>query len=340
MSEQLDSEGRPDLDRLLEELRDEVDRRRKAGRYPPGVEDELDHLGRILGPDLLPGYDRVRRQLLAFRSLPPLSATSIPSTSRIPGGALVHRLLARLTARQTTGVLQHLQARADALDDLLVAMVESTGGAETHVHADLLGLIDAILERLAAYERAGAEGGPATADLARRVAGLELAEARRQAPPWPGPSVPLTDRAELERHLGGSRPLLEIGPGDGVGDPLAALAAASDGSLGGVLAPRVVEALAPRQVYDLALLGFDKLRPGGRLVIEGANPRSLDGLSKGSRGVPGREQLVDPGYLRWLLEAVGFAEAGVEGYGADAQRVTGPADRQDPPPVYVIWARR
>lgn len=340
MGEQLDSEGRPDLDRLLDDLRGEVDRRRQAGDYPPGLEDELDHVGRILGQDPLPGHDRVRRRLLAFRSLPPLSVERISPSSRIPGGALAHRLLARLTARQTTGVLQQLQARVDALDDLLVAMVESMGGAETHVHTDLLGLIDAILDRLATYEQAGAEGGPAAADLARRVAGLELAEARGQAPPWPGPTVALTDRAELERHLAGGEPVLEVGPWKEGADPLAALAAASDASLGGVLASGAVEALAPRQVYDLVLLAFDKLRPGARLVVEGANPRSLAGLRQGSRGIPGRDRLVDPDYLRWLVEAVGFGDHGVTGYGTDGRPAPIPTDQQDPPPVYVVWACR
>jgi hypothetical protein len=359
VSEQHDSGGRPDLDRLLEDLRGEVERRRRAGSYPPGLEDELDHLGRILGRDPLPGYDRVRRQLEVVRRLPPLGVERIPPSSRIPGGALAHRVLARLTARQTTGVLQQVQQRFDALVDLLVAMIESAGGAETHVHADLVGLIDAMLDRLASYERAGGEGGPAGVELGRRVAALEVAEARRQAPPWPGPSPPLVSRAELEHHLGGRRPVLELRPPEGGGDPLAELAAAGDGSLGAVLARRVFESLAPRQVYELVLVAFDKLRPGGRLVVEGANPRSLAGLIEGSRGIPGRDQLVDPGYLRWLLDAVGFAETGVESDGiassadpqrpSDQQRPTeqqspadqrGPGERPEPRPVYVVWASR
>ncbi|MBO0715259.1 MAG: hypothetical protein J2P59_10925, partial [Acidimicrobiales bacterium] len=87
MGEQLDSEGRPDLDRLLDDLRDEVERRRQAGDYPPGLEDELDHLGRLLGQDPLAGEERVRRQLLAFRSLPPVSLERVAPSSRIPGGA-------------------------------------------------------------------------------------------------------------------------------------------------------------------------------------------------------------------------------------------------------------
>jgi hypothetical protein len=336
VSEQLDSGGGPDLDRLLEDLRGEVDRRRQSGGYPPGLEDELDHLGRILGRDPLPGYDGVRRQLEVVSRLPPLGVARIPVTSRIPGGAVLHRLVARLTARQTTGVLQQTQQRFDALVELLVALVESMGGAETHVHADLVGLIDAILDRLASYERAGADAGPATAELARRVAALEVAEARRQPPPWPVPSPPLTGQAELARHLDGRQPVLELHPAEGAGDPLGELAAAADGSLGAVLVPRVVEGLAPRQVYELVLVAFDKLRPGGRLVIEGANPRSLVGISEGSRGIPGRDQLVDPGYLRWLCEAVGFAETGEEDRGVDD-----PADhRPGPPPIYVVWASR
>lgn len=337
MHEERDSPPSPDLERLLGELRAEVDRRRAAGDYPPGLEEELDHLGRLLGQEPQPGYDRVRLRLEAVSRLAPLSVDRIPSTSRIPGGATLHRLISRLTARQTRGVLQQVQERSDALVEVLVALVESTGRAESHVHADLVGLLDAILDRLADYERAPGEAGRAVVELERRVAALEAAEARRRPPPWPGPSVPLADRALLERHLGEGRPLMDLGGGATAAEgPLAALAVASDASLGGVLAPRVVEGLAPHQVYELVLLARDKLRPGGRLVVEGVNPRSLAGLTEGSRGVPGRDQLVDPEYLRWLCETVGFDETGVVACEAGAAL----AQAGGPPPVYLVWATR
>jgi hypothetical protein len=336
-----DSDGPPDLDGLLHALRDEADRRRAAGSYPPGLEDELDHLGRILGGDPLPGYDRLRRRLEALCRLPPLDAGRIEASSRLPLGALVHRLVGRVVARQTRGILQQVQQRHDATVELLVALVESLGGADSHVHADLVGLLDAVLDRLASYEQAPAGAGPAAAELHRRVAALEAAEAQRQAPPWPGPPVPVTGRAELERHLGGGRPVLELrGDGPPGADPLGALAAAGDASLGGVLAARLVEGLAPHQVYELVLVSFDKLRPGGRLVIEGANPRSLAGIAEGTAGIPGRDRLVDPGYLRWLCQAVGFSETGAAGYGANGQATLGDRDEQGAPPLYVVWAAR
>jgi hypothetical protein len=78
-------------------------------------------------------------------------------------------------ARQTAGVRDQVQEYADGVRDVLVGIVAALEDPEGHVHADLVGQLDAVLERLTAAERRAVAAEAALAALAGRVEAMEAA---------------------------------------------------------------------------------------------------------------------------------------------------------------------
>lgn len=162
-----------------------------------------------------------------------------------------------------------------------------------------------------------------------------------------GSKEDLLDRyRDLAQHFVGSGPVLDIGCGRGEflellrdsgveasgveldpelakaaseagldvshGDGLSVLAGAPDESLGGISLIQVVEHLTPQQVLELVLLTKDKLRPGGKVVVETVNPQSLYVFAHSFYLDPTHAQPVHPAYLTFL-----FREAGFDGVAID-----------------------
>ena len=96
---------------------------------------------------------------------------------------------------------------------------------------------------------------------------------------------------------------LEVSEGDG----LAELGRLPDGALGGLVLIQVVEHLPPQQVVDLVSLAADKLRPGGRAVIETVNPQSLYVFARAFFLDPTHDRPIHPTYLTFLFEQSGFS---------------------------------
>jgi SAM-dependent methyltransferase len=352
----VDEEQRPlgptDLDDLLETLRRRVHERREAGDYPPGLELNLEtHFRRIV--ETRPGPDRSRFEakldrLAAFSTF---SAERIPTASNVPGGAAVHRVVAKATTRQTRGILEQLQQFATAVRDVLEELADPDAPSQDHQHPDLMGMVDVLVERVASYERAPVASAAGLADLHRRIEELERREARRQFRPWfprtrfiealGGSWDELRERyRDLAGRLVDSGPVLDVGCGRGEllsvlqemgveasgteldavaaeeararglaveqGDGLDHLAGLDDGTLGAIVLIQMIEHLTPHDVVALVLMARDKLRPGGRLVIETANPQSLYGVARTSFVDPALDQQVHPAYLEFVCREAGF----------------------------------
>ena len=97
-----------------------------------------------------------------------------------------------------------------------------------------------------------------------------------------------------------------------VGDGLGVLATTDDASLGAVALIQVVEHLGPQGVVDVVSLAVDKLRPGGRLVIETVNPQSLYVFARAFYVDPTHDRPIHPVYLRFLAEKSGFRQVVLE----------------------------
>lgn len=341
-----------DLEAVRAELRAEVARRRAEGEYPPGLEDDLEaHFRRIVAHRPAPDTSGLEAAARRLAQLPGLSPARIPLNSGVPGAAALHRGLARVVGRQTQGILEQVQEVTDALRDVVAELTGLLGEGGTHVHPDLVGMVDTLQERLSDLERQPARSPAALAELGRRLERLEAAEARRRFRPpfraeefenrFRGTPEDLAGRyRELAQGFGGHGPVLDVGCGRGemlqlltelgieargveldpelveaarsrgldveLGDGLSVLASLPEASLGGLVLIQVVEHLAPQDVADLVSLAYDKLRPGGRVVIETVNPQSLYVYARAFYVDPTHERPVHPAYLAFLFEHAGF----------------------------------
>jgi O-antigen chain-terminating methyltransferase len=111
-------------------------------------------------------------------------------------------------------------------------------------------------------------------------------------------------------------------------DLLAFLAARADGSLGGVFAAQVAEHLPPAVLLELLRESHRVLRPGGLLLLETVNPRSLVGFLEVYNRDLTHERPLHPETLSFLAAAAGFNDVQVE-----LRSPVEPAARLQPVPV-------
>ena len=118
-----------DVADALRRISETIEKRRLSGDYPEGLEDQLDRHYR----QILKGFDvddtemqSLQGALHHLRSTANFNASHIESWSPNPLKRLLHRLFAKLTVRQTRGVLLQIEQYTDALDNLLSQMIENT----------------------------------------------------------------------------------------------------------------------------------------------------------------------------------------------------------------------
>lgn len=96
------------------------------------------------------------------------------------------------------------------------------------------------------------------------------------------------------------------------GDLFTYLADRPAGSLGGILCSHVVEHLWPADHMRLARLAAAALRPGGLLIVETPNPKSLIAGSVNFSCDPTHLRPVYPETFGFMLERAGFADVAIE----------------------------
>ena len=148
----------------LEKIKQRVAERREAGDYPPGLENQLDrHYQEILrGFNFFSDEDDLQSLLRRLKSSTAFDATSIETWSPNPLKRMVHRVIAKLTIRQTSGVLSQVQQHANTLNQafealiLLVDELQVDGGSgQTEIlnnRSDLDKRLSATLDRLSLIE--------------------------------------------------------------------------------------------------------------------------------------------------------------------------------------------
>jgi O-antigen chain-terminating methyltransferase len=95
-------------------------------------------------------------------------------------------------------------------------------------------------------------------------------------------------------------------------DLLAFLRARSEASLGGVFAAQVAEHLRPAVLQEMLRQAWRALRPGGLLLLETVNPRSVVGLLEVYNRDLTHERPLHPETLSFLAAAAGFSDVRVE----------------------------
>lgn len=96
------------------------------------------------------------------------------------------------------------------------------------------------------------------------------------------------------------------------GDLVAFLRGEAAGTLGGVFAAQVAEHLPPAVLQEMLREAHRTLRPGGLLVLETVNPRSVMGFLEVYNRDLTHERPLHPDTLSFLSAAAGFTEVRVE----------------------------
>lgn len=164
------------LDEAVARIQRRVAERKASGQYPPGMEDELDRHYRALVTVLATEASAVRllhEGVSELDALPPFSRARIPVDSRRRVGRLFHRVWAKLSSRQTEGVLTQVREHAAVVRRVLDRMAEVVEGLALHGHPDTERRVATLADRVALLE-----------DIAERLDRIEdqLAELRRAEP--------------------------------------------------------------------------------------------------------------------------------------------------------------
>jgi len=83
-------------------------------------------------------------------------------------------------------------------------------------------------------------------------------------------------------------------------------------SLGGISMIQVIEHLSPQQVIDVVELCADKVRPGGKVIVETVNPESLFTYARSFWLDPDHVRPVHRGLLEFLFTEAGFRKLEVD----------------------------
>ena len=246
--------ARPDVDALVAELRTRVQERQRSGAYPPGLEEELaGHARRLVGHRVERPEVDLQDRLRAVQQALPLQSSRIPVESEVPGGQAVHRAVARLVGRQTSGVLQQVQGFALPVGEALEAIVTVLEDLAREVRVEMAQHLDAIHERQAAQERAAVQS--AALDGRSRLVEAESTARRPPFQPWysserfedefRGKREEMLERyRDLAERLAEFPPVLDLGCGRG--DLLELLTGMGAECWGIDLDPELVKAAADR----------------------------------------------------------------------------------------------
>jgi O-antigen chain-terminating methyltransferase len=116
----------------------------------------------------------------------------------------------------------------------------------------------------------------------------------------------------VERNANVARECREAGLDVAEGDLVEFLRTQAAGSLGGIFSTRVVEHFPPPVLAALLAECRRALRPGGLLLVETVNPRSVTALLEVFNRDPTPERPLHPETLSFLVAAAGFSEVRVE----------------------------
>jgi SAM-dependent methyltransferase len=147
---------------------------------------------------------------------------------------------------------------------------------------------------------------------------------------YPGIGVDTNDAAIARCH--------ELGLTAVLGDGIAYLQSLEPGSVRAVTSFHVFEHVPPKVYRELVQAAFRSLQPGGVLIVETPNPTNLTVGAASFYLDPTHLRPVNPDYLAFLLEDVGFSEVEIRflhpnsGY----QPSEGPTELSDE----LMWALR
>jgi len=343
-----DEQAPPDLEQLLSTLRERVERRRLDGAYPPGLEADLaEHFRRLTGDRppspayLLNELDQALEAVTTYH----FHRRELNTSSRVPGGSLVHRAFAKGVAREMQSVLDQAQEQSQRVARAMALVARATSLLADAYDKRVLQQLDDLQTQLAQEQDRMQRVLTSLQEVVARVPGAGLdawytADAFNAH--FRGNADDISDRyRDLAALFVGCGPVLDIGFGRGeflrllgelgveargieadselvewgllqgldvdTGRAVEHLEALPDASLGGIVMIQVIEHLSPQHVIDVVRLASEKVRRGGKVVMETINPTSLYTYAHALWVDPDHVRPVHPNYLRFLFAEAGFA---------------------------------
>lgn len=270
---------------------------------------------------------------------------AIPVESRLPGGSAMHRAIAKGVGRQIQGVLEQAQDQSHRVARTIALMAQATNMLADAYDTRVIQQLDDLQTELAHEQAQMQQILLRVSEIAARVPGAGLDpwyEADAFNAHFRGDADDITNRyRDLAARFVGCDPVLDVGFGRGeflellreldvsargieteprlvewarsrglaaeVGRGVEYLSGLDDGSLGGLVMIQVIEHLSPQHVIDVVRLAAEKVRPGGRVIVETVNPTSLYTYAHAFWVDPDHVRPVHPNYLGFLFAEAGFA---------------------------------
>lgn len=148
------------VDDLIERLHERVEERRAAGDYPDGLEEDLDqHFRRIAFHRTKADTTALDEAVAKLDASMDFSPRAIEIESSFPGGEMFHRALDKAMARQRQAMLEQMSEFAEVVRETVHVLADAVKNPQSHVHGDLVGRLDVILERLDRLEHNSSVSG-------------------------------------------------------------------------------------------------------------------------------------------------------------------------------------
>jgi 2-polyprenyl-3-methyl-5-hydroxy-6-metoxy-1,4-benzoquinol methylase len=310
------------------------------------------HFDRLVGvrPRSSPALHVELQEALQELNQAGFSRARIDPSSRLPGGRLIHRTMSRALSRQIDGVLAQLEQQNHLVTHAIALLGDIATSLGNEFDATVLQQLDDVQVRLAEQARDVNQIEHQVAEVRERVPGNAVDAWYGQdhfTASFRGGSDELRARyAEMAEQLVGCDPVLDLGFGRGEfmelltelgvrvrgvesdgqlvasargrgldveqGFAVEHLRKVEPASLGGIVIINVIENLSPQHVIDFVELAAEKLRPGGKVVLETINPASLYTYARAFWLDPDHSRPVHPNFMEFLFREAGFARIAIE----------------------------
>jgi 2-polyprenyl-3-methyl-5-hydroxy-6-metoxy-1,4-benzoquinol methylase len=311
-----------------------------------------DHFDRLVGvrPRSSPALQDELQSVLRALEQHGFSRAKIDPASRLPGGRAVHRFMSRALSRQIDGMLAQMEQQSRLVTRAVAVLGEIASTMSDEFDTSVLQQVDDVQLRMAEQAREVNSLEAKVAETRERLPGCAVdawySEDHFTAY-FRGSSDDLRSRyIDLAKEFIGCDPVVDLGFGRGefmdllteLGvevrgvepDPQLVASARGRGldvesglaveylrsvepaSLGGIVMIQVIEHLSPQQVIDFVALAAEKVRPGGKVVLETINPASLFTYAHAFWVDPDHVRPVHPNYLEFLFREAEFARLSIE----------------------------
>lgn len=158
-------------DELLNQLKENVELRRKAGDYPPELEERLaQHFIRIHNLRSAHTPVDLSDALTKWNNSAGFRPEQVEYSSRVPLGSSVHKAAGHLSSRQTTVAVRQVY---DAVTEILTTIIGEMNANDAYVRSEVVNQIDILYERLSDLARLANNFDVRFQDLEQRVSELE-----------------------------------------------------------------------------------------------------------------------------------------------------------------------